>query len=76
MQGYQGAQTLARLVTYDSEIQELVFYPTEESKRLRSSQQVNTLDNLTVDEQVRAPAPYQQAPVVDWPLPALDQHAP
>ncbi|KAK9833773.1 hypothetical protein WJX74_005433 [Apatococcus lobatus] len=50
-QGYQGAQTLARLVTYDPEIQELVFYPTEESKLLRSQQQVSRLNSLPVNEE-------------------------
>ncbi len=35
MQGWQGVQTIPRVVTYDPELNELVFYPTVEVEQLR-----------------------------------------
>lgn len=35
LQGWQGVQTIPRVVTYDAELNELVFYPIVEVEQLR-----------------------------------------
>lgn len=35
MQGWQGVQTIPRVVTYDAKLNELVFYPIVEAEQLR-----------------------------------------
>lgn len=36
VQGWQGVQTIPRVVTYDADLDELVFYPVAEIDQLRN----------------------------------------
>ena len=36
VQGWQGVQTIPRVVTYDADLDELVFYPVAELEQLRN----------------------------------------
>ena len=38
LQGWQGVQTIPRVVTYDAGLNELVFYPIEEVEQLHSEE--------------------------------------
>lgn len=51
LQGWQGVQTMPRVVTYDAELDELVFYPVIEVEQLRQEtlyQGSVTLDQVCV----------------------------
>lgn len=48
LQGWQGVQTIPRSVTYDAELDELLFYPIVEVEQLR--QEVLYQDNVTLNQ--------------------------
>lgn len=48
MQGWQGVQTIPRSITYDAELDELLFYPVVEVEQLR--QELLYRDNVTLNQ--------------------------